>query len=830
MNRWVAMLLLGGLLFPAAAEPPDIEYIYPAGGQRGSVVPVRVGGYYFHGQAGFEMLGPGVQFKSLVPRVDTTWFEGPLIFQPLSQRGEDYPKDHANEIILAAAAPLGDRYWRCWTSQGATRALRFVVGNLPEVIEEEIDGRPLPQAVTLPVTANGRIFPREDIDVWTLEAKAGDVIVCDAAAKRFGSPVNLVLSVQDPTGRPLPTQHTVRDGDPVHWFRAPTTGRYAVSLRDAKFWGQQNHIYRLTLTRGPRILHTYPLGAQRGTTVSAEVHGPDLKPRAVSLAIPAHAGDSFVASIEQLGEATFVLSDHPERLEPTPEPATVPVVLNGRILKPGEMDEWTLQLDEKQAITLDLAAASLGSPLDASLSIHDAEGKQLATNDDRAAGQPDPILSFTAPKAGAYTVRVRDRFRSRGGPSFAYRLTAAPAARPDFKLTLAAAHYNVTRDPDGGLADNRAEIEQLEQRIAEIDAELKAAKAIQKTDPTAAARIRDLSAEKRTATATVRKLKAEDAKRRPKFKVALGRLGGFKGEVRLAFKGLPKNVTVLSDLIEANGKEANLEFIAPASTTIDVHRLSVTGTGDLGDRNATRAAVTPEGLDHLLLGVVPIVPFKHEGVYRIITAMPGGSTFQREYALHRNGFEGPLKVRLADKQIRHLQGVTDQIITVESGRESFKYPYRFPARVEVGRTSRLQVMLIGELTDFDGSKHLISYTSRERNDQLISVAAQGNVSVEPATGSLALGPNESRELTVKVGRANAALGQALLLGLRVPRHMRDVKCETVRLEPSQTTAILRLQTGPNPGPFNQTVILRASTAGGPRQVGEALLELVAPLK
>ena len=66
--------------------------------------------------------------------------------------------------------------------------------------------------------------------------------------------------------------------------------------------------------------------------------------------------------------------------------------------------------------------------------------------------------------------------------------------------------------------------------------------------------------------------------------------------------------------------------------------------------------------------------------------------------------------------------------------------------------------------------------------------------------------------------------------LRLPRHVRDVKSETVRLEPGQTTATLRLQTGPNPGPFNQPVILRASTAAGSRQVGEALLELVAPLK
>ena len=114
-------------------------------------------------------------------------------------------------------------------------------------------------------------------------------------------------------------------------------------------------------------------------------------------------------------------------------------------------------------------------------------------------------------------MRVRDRFRSRGGPAFAYRLTAAPATQPDFMLTLAAAHYNVTRDPEGGLADNRAEIDRLEKRMTEIDAEVSAAKAVQKTDPTATTRIRELTTEKRTATATVRKLKAEDAKRRPKF-------------------------------------------------------------------------------------------------------------------------------------------------------------------------------------------------------------------------------------------------------------------------------------------------------------------------
>ena len=49
--------------------------------------------------------------------------------------------------------------------------MKFVVGDLPEVIESEIDGQPIPERVSLPVTINGRIFPREDVDIWTFEVQ-----------------------------------------------------------------------------------------------------------------------------------------------------------------------------------------------------------------------------------------------------------------------------------------------------------------------------------------------------------------------------------------------------------------------------------------------------------------------------------------------------------------------------------------------------------------------------------------------------------------------------------------------------------------------------------
>ena len=823
----ITVLALAGI---ANAEPPDIEYIYPAGAQRGKTVSVRIGGYYFHGQANFEMLGGGVNFQPAIKRTKTIWFEGPLIHQPLSQQSENYPKDHLNEIAISNDAVLGQRLWRCWTSQGVTKTLKFVIGNLPEVMENEMAGRPIPQEVSLPVTANGRIFPREDVDVWVFTAKAGEIIVMDAAAKRFGSPLSIVLAVQNAKGDPVVTTKTLRGGDPVHWFKAPRDGRYEVRLHDAKFWGLQNHIYRLTLKRGPHILSQYPLGARRGSTVEAEFHGPALSGQRAKISFHNVKGDEHLAAVKNWGGARFVVSDYPEQLEENKSPAAAPVVFNGRILLPGENDEWLIKLEEKQSVILDLAAARLGSPLDAVLTVHDTEGKQLASNDDRSKNDPDPRLEFTAKAAGLYQVRVRDRFSTRGGPIFAYRLTAETQAKPGFSIALPASFYNVTRDPKGGLENNEKEIAALEKRMLEIATELKAAQTAKKTAPKAAAQIRELNDENRAAQQTIKKLKSEDAKRRPKFKVALTRVGGFKGEVKLNIEGLPQNVTVQNAAIAPGANHANLEFVATENTKLDSSNLTLAGTAMIGEKSVTEAALTPDGANGLRLGIVPAVPFKHHGLYRIITGLPGGTTYHRKYTLNRGGWDGPLTVRLADKQIRHLQGVNDHIVSVLKGQDEFAFPVKFPARIEVGRTSRVCVMLVGEMTDFDGTKHKISYTSRERDDQLISVAAEGLVAVQPSADSYTVPPNTRFEIPVIVRREPDALKQPMKVELLQPAHVEGITVAPVELPPGQSKVLLKLNSGKTPGPFNAIFRIRASTTEGKRRIGEAIIEFVPPVK
>jgi hypothetical protein len=228
------------------------------------------------------------------------------------------------------------------------------------------------------------------------------------------------------------------------------------------------------------------------------------------------------------------------------------------------------------------------------------------------------------------------------------------------------------------------------------------------------------------------------------------------------------------------------------------------------------------------MGIVPKIPFKHTGQYRIVTGLPGGTTYFRHYELERGGFDGPLTVRLADKQIRHLQGITDRTINIPAKATGFDFPIDFPFRVEVGRTSRVQVMIIGEMTDFDGTQHKISYTSNARDDQLISVAAAGLVSVETSADSYTAEPGTVFVIPVTIHREPTVRKQAMKVELIQPGHTTGIFAEPVGLVPGQSTVALKIQTAKSPGPFNAPFIIRATTTKGPRRVAEKEIELVAP--
>src|SRR5260370_4667050 len=87
LNRFLASLvLIFAATGPVRANPPVASYIFPAGGQRGSNVNVRVGGLFLYDKCGVEIIGQGVKGPDFLTETKTVWFEGSLVPLPDSQR------------------------------------------------------------------------------------------------------------------------------------------------------------------------------------------------------------------------------------------------------------------------------------------------------------------------------------------------------------------------------------------------------------------------------------------------------------------------------------------------------------------------------------------------------------------------------------------------------------------------------------------------------------------------------------------------------------------------------------------------------------------------
>jgi hypothetical protein len=746
LTAGVLILLTASVL---RANPPEASYIFPAGGQRGTKVKVRVGGLFLHEKCRWEMLGPGVLPCKELTRTPTVWFEGPLLLIPESQQAEDYPKDMAGDVVIAEDAALGLRPWRLWTAQGATSSLQFMVGDHPEMIEKETEGDPLPVKVVLPLTINGRIFPRGNIDLWSFDARKGQAIRCEVMAARLGSPLDARLELLDHNGRVIAENDDTFGADPMVQFTAVEDGTYTIRIQDTRHDGGQAFVYRLTLSTEPVVDRVFPLGGRRGSKVALQAIGLGLAGGPHEVVLPVSKEGEVLQTLT-IGEKRsngfwLELDDLPEHVSSAEAPVTLPAVFNGRIGKAGAVDVWTWTAHKGEVFDFDLRAGRLGSPLDGVLVITDSTGKEL-TKAEAGPGQLDPNLLFTVPADGTYSVHVQDRLRSRGGPAFAYRLRVAPPT-PDFRLVLVSDAVTV---PRGGQA---------------------------------------------------------------KLKILAERLGGFKEAIEVSCGGLPEGVSANALVMAPGQNTIELILKADAGARIDVSRCTITGTAKLGPDTMARTARRSKqrgafGVESVLVAVALPTPFRITGQYEMGFAARGGP-HQRVYKIERNGYEGPIEISLADKQARHLQGVTGPTLVVPAGVSEFTYTVQLPPWMELGRTSRTCVMGTATIQDKDGSVHRVSFSSVNQNEQLVAVVGPGKLALEAPQTSLTVMPGKIACLAVSVKRAADVEGP-VRLELIVPAHLRDVKAEPSEIPAGADRGELRLTCTAGCRPLNMPLTVRAT--------------------
>jgi len=107
---------------------------------------------------------------------------------------------------------------------------------------------------------------------------------------------------------------------------------------------------------------------------------------------------------------------------------SLPVTVNGQILG-GEVDRYRFEARRGQQLTVIARARALIPYLadavpgwfQATLALYDDEGRELAYRDDYRF-DPDPVLAYTIPADGRYTIEIKDSIH-RGREDFVYRLS-----------------------------------------------------------------------------------------------------------------------------------------------------------------------------------------------------------------------------------------------------------------------------------------------------------------------------------------------------------------------------------------------------------------------
>jgi hypothetical protein len=493
----IAILLLVGVHPISAAEPNAPSHgdrylvgIFPAGGRRGTTVPVEF--HLMEGEIkGVKLRGGEDPLGVIV--------DGPpgITAAKLESRGTSVVRA---ELTIAADAPPGRRMIRLHSRRmGLSNFQYFLVGALPEVVEKEANDRPeSAEAVTLPVVVNGRVAPVLDQDCFRFTVRRGMRLTAAVAAHDFDSRtlrprsfIDATLEIVDGEGRVLAESGDALGLDPLIEFPVPADGDFVARVKLANYQGFPTAFYRLTLGEVPYPTAVFPVAVTPGVRFAGELTGPnvpagthlDLPPAALSTTAPSSMPLRYAAADAcPARDLPLLVAGGPQSVEAEPnddrEHATsLPFQsgVSGRFLAAGDVDWYRVSLSEgKQVQAVIHAQRLLRSPVDTLLEAFGPDGDLLQSNDDLLPAERDRLydfqtfdsqITFVARKAGDYYLRVSEQTGA-AGPRAVYHLEVA---EPAMEISAMAWPDGVPVWGPGGTA---AFLVTLDRRGAKCDVEL----------------------------------------------------------------------------------------------------------------------------------------------------------------------------------------------------------------------------------------------------------------------------------------------------------------------------------------------------------------------
>ena len=253
------LLLLGTAMVISAAEPPTLDYLFPAGGAQRSTNQITVGG----------------KFDPWPPQV---WIDCDGVrFEPQTNKG-------VFNVTIEAGAPIGPHLVRMFNADGASAPKYFVVGSGEEISEVETnDSWSQAQVITsMPVTVNGRLEKGGDVDSFAVTLEAGKWFVASVDAYALGSPIDPHLTLLNDHGiRVAFNSDRAQSFDPLLAWKVEKSGAYILQIAgfayppgsDIRLAGSASTVYRLTLGQETVINSAFPVSLKAGCELPVQLRG-----------------------------------------------------------------------------------------------------------------------------------------------------------------------------------------------------------------------------------------------------------------------------------------------------------------------------------------------------------------------------------------------------------------------------------------------------------------------------------------------------------------------------------------------------------------------------
>ena len=409
-----------------SAKAPDLKAVFPLGIARGQQIEAVVTGdslasvnaaWFDCASLTGRVAHASAKEAQVEIQVRPDAVPGFHVFYLLSPEGMSSPLS-----LFVSADPVSDR------KAGPIAAFPAVLngrlpkpGDLDEIVIEGRRDRPLRfEAITnsgLLETAPGA-FPKPAMKIlrsegsW-LDANEHPELPCDIESRSFEFPRLTFI------------EHELRR----LICRFPSDGRYIVQIGGGGGPGF-SYALRITPASGP--------GEQWIPRVLAHSDRYDYN----QLRFTRRLDDARLQMLTQRSTEHPAVTDLAKAGEQEPnddtaqaQPIRIPVLLEGRIGRPGDVDMYRLDAEAGQAVAFEIETPVLPPPrFSPKVAVLDGSGQEVASNIYRKIdGDGDdwikslePKTLFTFPARGVYYIQVRDLTSRYGGEAYAYRLLIRP--------------------------------------------------------------------------------------------------------------------------------------------------------------------------------------------------------------------------------------------------------------------------------------------------------------------------------------------------------------------------------------------------------------------